>query len=458
MASITFKWLPPASGPTVTGYAVAVTASNVSTSPAVGYSTTLASTARDFTVTLAYPSNGTNDASITVAAVFDSQTGPTVAINGEVPCLAAGTLITMADGTRKPVEELLYSDKLRVWDFDTGSFAVAQPLWIKQKQTTDRYNRLVFSDGTVLRTIGNHRCLNKQAGAFTNFMTDETPVGTITVTDSGAEVTLVAQEVVEESVDYYNVITAQHCNLYADGILTSCRMNNLYPISGMQFQKVPRQLRDRADFAGIDDRLIDGLRLREQPLPLEELIPYCQRLQELGRHWDYLFRWQNRRQPNLDGATMRGIVTRYGDRGWVLVARSGSNSMLSMLPLTKHFYLLQDVGLPAFPVCVMVRDPVERFRSSCAYMQRTPEEALASMTDEFHFWSLEQMGLIRSDITYFRFPDQFTAAIAWLGLEGAVPTVNPVPDEIKPVLTADQEAAVRAAYAADVALWESLNQ
>jgi hypothetical protein len=41
----------------------------------------------------------------------------------------------------------------------------------------------------------------------------------------------------ETSVDYYNVITDYHINLFANGILTSCRLNNIYPIKNMKFVK-----------------------------------------------------------------------------------------------------------------------------------------------------------------------------------------------------------------------------
>jgi hypothetical protein len=196
-------------------------------------------------------------------------------------CLAEGTLITMADGTAKAIEDVVMSDTLQVWDFDLGQSAAAQPLWIKQAETTTQYNLLTFSDGSTLKTIEQHRIFNKQAGAFTYPMTDATPIGTVTVNVHGDEVVLVDKCIMIDTVNYYNVITQHHLNLYADGILTSMRYNNAYPIADMKFVKDHRRLRSTTEFsqAGIADRWIIGLRLPEQTIPVADIKRYCDRLE-----------------------------------------------------------------------------------------------------------------------------------------------------------------------------------
>jgi hypothetical protein len=198
---------------------------------------------------------------------------------GATLCLAAGTLVTLGDGTRKRIEDVVYDDSLLVWDFDSGQFAVSRPLWIKRPEVASQYNLLTFSDGSTLRTIVQHRIFNKEAGRFTYPMTEDTPIGTTTFNASGAEVTLVSKEIVREEVEYHNIITDQHFNLFADSVLTSCRLNNIYPIEGMMFVKDNRPLRPREDFAGIPDRLCHGLRLSEQPMALGEIHGYVDNLQ-----------------------------------------------------------------------------------------------------------------------------------------------------------------------------------
>ena len=206
---------------------------------------------------------------------------PTVLTWTPIICLAQGTLITLADNSTKPIENIQMSDLIKVWDFDLGTFASAHPLWIKQQETTTQYNQLTFSDGSILRTIEQHRIFNKQAGAFTYPMTDATPIGTITMNAQGNEVTLVDKCVMIDVINYYNVITDHHLNLYADGILTSMRYNNIYPITNMKFVKDNRALRHTEEFAnaGIAQRWIDGLRLAEQTMSISDIKWYTQRLE-----------------------------------------------------------------------------------------------------------------------------------------------------------------------------------
>ena len=196
-----------------------------------------------------------------------------------VICLAEGTMITLADNTTKAIEDITMSDRLKVWDFDNSKFDSALPLWIKHKQSTTQYNLLTFSDGTQLKTINQHRIFNKQAGAFTYPMTDDTPIGTITVDDIGNEITLTDKRVVFDQVNYYNIITDYHMNCYAEGILTSLRFNNIYNIASMKFVKDSRELRDLSEFEGIDSRWITGLRLREQTQDIGMIRKYVDRLE-----------------------------------------------------------------------------------------------------------------------------------------------------------------------------------
>ena len=196
-------------------------------------------------------------------------------------CLAAGTTITLANGDTKAIEDITYDDLILVWDFDLGRLTASRPLWIKRAESIDRYNLLEFSDGTTLRTINQHRIFNKEAGRFTYPMTDDTPIGTTTINRAGQEITLVRKSVVLEEIDYYNVITDHHMNLFADSVLTSCRFNNIYPIADMKFVKDDRAARSRAEFAQVPERFFTGLRLSEQTMSRHEVNWYVQRLLDL---------------------------------------------------------------------------------------------------------------------------------------------------------------------------------
>jgi hypothetical protein len=200
---------------------------------------------------------------------------------GYFPCLAAGTMITLGDRSYKAIEDISYSDTLLVWNFDLGEFSDAIPLWIKVKQTTDRYNLLKFSDGSELKTIVQHHIFNKQAREFTAPMTDKMPIGTISFNDQGEEITLISKEVIHESVDFYNIWTRYHLNAFANGILTGNRYCNIYPIENMKYVKDDRLLRPVEEFEGIDNKYISGMRLTEQTFDLPFIQTMVDRITSL---------------------------------------------------------------------------------------------------------------------------------------------------------------------------------
>lgn len=180
------------------------------------------------------------------------------------PCFVKGTKIVLADETTKPVEGITYEDVLLVWDFDNGCYAYAKPIWIMKQQVTSSYYRCTFSDGTVLNLVGSngkcHRVYNADDSRF-DYATD--CVGKNVYTMVGI-VKLVSCEIVEETVEFYNVITENHVNLFAEGVLTSCRLNNLYDIRNMKFVKDGRTVIPREAYENVDERIYRGLRLGEQ--------------------------------------------------------------------------------------------------------------------------------------------------------------------------------------------------
>jgi len=177
-----------------------------------------------------------------------------------IPCFVAGTAITLADGSKKAIEDITYADELRVWDFDAGCQSSARPLWIKRPQTIPEYNHARFADGTELRTlqvVRGHRvfCADTNQFEFVGLL----PIGSTVVKD-GTTTRLTSVEHAQGMVTYYNIITDYHMNLYANDVLTSTGFNNLYPVKDMKFEKQSRQPRT---FTGIAEYWISGLRLAE---------------------------------------------------------------------------------------------------------------------------------------------------------------------------------------------------
>lgn len=182
----------------------------------------------------------TSEGSYSYNGVFSVTGDGTITV--DPTCLIEGTQITLADGTTKAVEDITYNDELLVWNFYEGKFDTAKPTWIKVEEVAPRYNLVKFSNGAEVGFVGAggekgyHRIFNKEAGAFTytgNFK--ETPNGTTTFAKDCTYPTVISQEIIKKEVKFYNVITDKHYNLFANGILTSCKLSNKYRIEDMKY-------------------------------------------------------------------------------------------------------------------------------------------------------------------------------------------------------------------------------
>jgi hypothetical protein len=185
-------------------------------------------------------------------------------------CLAEGTHIATPYGQMK-IEDVTYDNELIAWNFDAGRFTQAKPVWIIKPFKASKYSIAKFSDGSELRTIADgkgHRIFNMQESMFTYVM--NSPIGTSTFRKDGEVITLVSRETVEKETTFYNVITHTHMNVFANNILTSTGLNNIYPIQNMQFVKDNRILRHKEEFNA--DSLFAGLRLDEQPAGYPNLV------------------------------------------------------------------------------------------------------------------------------------------------------------------------------------------
>lgn len=178
-------------------------------------------------------------------------------------CLIEGTQITLADGSTKAIEDITYDDELLVWNFYDGKFDTAKPSWIKVAEVAPRYNLVKFSNGAEVGFVGAggekgyHRIFNKEAGKFTyTGNLKETPNGTTTFAQDETFPTVVSQEIVEKEVKFYNVITDKHYNLFANGILTSCRLSNKYRIEDMRYvgEKLISDEQEKAYFERIESK------------------------------------------------------------------------------------------------------------------------------------------------------------------------------------------------------------
>jgi hypothetical protein len=141
-------------------------------------------------------------------------------------CITAGTLITLADGTQKKVEDLTMDDVLLVFNHETGEYEAAGIIFIENDGWKE-YNviTLTFSDGTTTKLIYEHAYFDLTLGKYvyiteqnyTDFighefaMQSEDGFKCVTMTDATLAV---------EYTGCYSLVTVYHLNYFVDGLFS----------------------------------------------------------------------------------------------------------------------------------------------------------------------------------------------------------------------------------------------
>lgn len=153
------------------------------------------------------------------------------------PCFVEGTLITLADGTQKKVEDINYGDEVLCYDFNEGKQTTAPIEFVMKKMQSNFYYKVSLSDGTELKLVGSngksHRLYNVTKQSFMypqDFEKDD-----LTLKENGDLVKVVSCEKIFETVNFYNISSKDHINVYAENVLTSNRLNNRFEIKNNKF-------------------------------------------------------------------------------------------------------------------------------------------------------------------------------------------------------------------------------
>ena len=154
------------------------------------------------------------------------------AVNGKATseCVVEGTLVTLADGTKKPVEELTMDDMLLVFNHETGKYEAGN-IWFVDTEEKKEYNivNLEFSNGSTVRVVDTHGFFDLSINKYA-FITEENYQEYIghefySTEWNGTELecgsaTLVNAYVTTEEVKVYSPITVYHFNYITEGMLS----------------------------------------------------------------------------------------------------------------------------------------------------------------------------------------------------------------------------------------------
>lgn len=118
---------------------------------------------------------------------------------------------------------------------------------------------------------------------------------------------------------------------------------------------------------------------------------------------------------------------------------------------------------PTAPVITAIRNPVDRFLSACAFLQkmnkgRTVDEHLDAVEQGKADQHLRpQSESVKAPINLYKFPEHLPELAIALGLDETW-KANATDPETKPDLTTEQLARVEAIYADDIALFNSITE
>lgn len=141
-----------------------------------------------------------------------------------VACLMEGTLITMADGSKKPIEEVEEGELLKSIDLETGEETTAVCLGNRVGDVKEYYYCLMFDNGMRAKTNWTHDIYNATKGTWTN--TDqELELDDEIVIEDGSKTKFIGRlEAIGtpngRKVRFYDIISSNNC-YYADGVLFS---------------------------------------------------------------------------------------------------------------------------------------------------------------------------------------------------------------------------------------------
>ena len=144
----------------------------------------------------------------------------------ESSCIAAGTLVTLADGTQKKVEDLTMEDILLVFNHETGEYEPAGIIFI-ENDGWDYYNviTLTFSDGTTTKIIYEHALFDLTLNKYV-YITEQNYADFIghefamQGEDGFERVTMTDATLAVEYTGCFSLVTVYHLNYFIDGLFS----------------------------------------------------------------------------------------------------------------------------------------------------------------------------------------------------------------------------------------------
>ncbi len=144
-------------------------------------------------------------------------------------CITADTLITLADGTQKRVDQLRGDELLLVWNLNTGKYDVAPIVFVDSDPETEyEIVHLYFSDGSDVKVIYEHgffdlnlrKYVYIDAYNYAEFIGHEFVTQGDISNNSWKKATLTRVVIETERTKAYSPVTFEHLSYYTNGVLS----------------------------------------------------------------------------------------------------------------------------------------------------------------------------------------------------------------------------------------------
>ena len=177
---------------------------------------------RSFTVKNANGNNvyytSNNDGTITFTMPASD-----VTITVKSECIAEGTMITLADGSQKKVEDLTTEDRLLSFNHETGEYIETAILFI-ENDGSNWYNviNLEFANGATTRLIYEHALFDLDLSKYV-YITEQNfadYVGHLFAQQDGTATELLNAYITNEYVGCYSLVTEYHLNYFIEGMFS----------------------------------------------------------------------------------------------------------------------------------------------------------------------------------------------------------------------------------------------
>lgn len=146
-------------------------------------------------------------------------------------CITPDTLITLADGSEKRVDELTGDEMLLVWNHLTGELDEAPIAYLidhNGESNVEEVIHLFFSNGSEVKIIGEHIFFDATLNRYVPIQSDaEEYIGHtfLALNEDGTgleEVTLTAVEFETVETEIYEVVSYKHMTAFTENMLSAC--------------------------------------------------------------------------------------------------------------------------------------------------------------------------------------------------------------------------------------------